>query len=141
MADVKGVNYTLEEAGLSSGKLDRGVWRGKSRVYFDRYEAVALAIGSTIKLGPVKLQKGIRIKSVKIYHDALGAATIDVGDVGDPDRYIDGADVSAVGKADSDRPDGANYKVTGTDDDSILLTTIAAALNGTIVAEIETSEE
>lgn len=145
MADVRAVNNTLSQAGTSNSLFDRGVFRGKLRIYEDTYEAAALAIGSTIKVGPNKLRPGVRVESIKVFHDALGAATIDVGDTDDPDRYIDGADVSAVGKAESDRPDGANYKVIGSDagtvDDEILITTIAAAITGTIKVQIITSEE
>jgi hypothetical protein len=145
MAAVKGVNFTLVEAGTSNSLLDRGIFRGKIRVYQDSYEAAALGIGSTIQLGPNGLQPGIRIIGIAIYFDALGAATVDVGDADDADRYIDGADVSAVGKAESDRPDGANYEivgqVAGTTDDIIVLTTIGAAITGTIKINIFASEE
>lgn len=145
MADVKGVNFTLDEAGTSGSLLAAGTFRGKNRVYVDSYEAAALAAGSTIKLGPKQLQPGIIIIGIAIYFDALGGATVDVGDADDADRYIDGADVSAIGKSESDRPDGANYAIVGqfagTTDDIILLTTITAAITGTIKIQIFASEE
>lgn len=145
MADVRAVNNTLSQAGTSGSLLDRGVFRGKLRVYEDTYEAAALAIGSTIKVGPNKLRPGVRVESVIIFFDALGAATVDVGDTDNPDRYIDGGDVSAIGRIVSNLPDGASYKVIGSDagtvDDEILITTIAAAITGTIKVQIITSEE
>lgn len=141
MADVKGVNYTTDEAGQSIDLLDRGSFRGKARVYIDSYEAAALAAGSTIKVGPVQLQTGIIILGIKVFFDALGGATIDVGDADDADRYIDGADVSSAGMKDSDLVDGANYKVTGTDDNIIVIKTFTAAITGTIKVQIFASEE
>lgn len=140
MADYYGVQATKTLTPTGANIVDPGLLGGRVRCMVDTYEAAAVAAGSTIQMGQA-LPKGARVLNVILAHDALGAATVDVGDADNADRYIDGADVSSAGVVGSDEAalvDGLAYKVLGTgatasgDDKTILITTISAAITGTI---------
>lgn len=139
-SDVLGDNYTKSITPTPVNKLARGLLDGKVRCHTELYEASALAAGSTIKIGK-KLNKGDVIKSITLWHDALGSATISIGDAASAARYKAATSVSSAGRIKSDEDaskiDGINYVVTGTNDDVILLTTASAAITGTIKAQIE----
>lgn len=142
MSAVKGVNFTLDEGGTSKALLDRGTFRGKLRVYEDSYEASGLANPSTIQIGPLKLQKNVKIVAIILSFDALGGSTtLSVGDAASATRYINAVATNAAGSKRSDLVDGMFYKVTGTNDDIILITLGGGVATGTIKIAIITSEE
>ena len=141
MAAVKGVNYTKQESPTSENLLAPGILGGRIRTLTETYEAAALAAGSTIKLGR-DLKAGSIIMGIQLNFDALGAATVDVGDSDTADRYMDGIDVSAVGQSDAIQIDGLHYVIgTNSGDETIQILTIANAITGTIKATIFYSEE
>ena len=133
MAAVKGVNVTLHDAG---GQGDNAIENGEVNIQLetwnDEYEASALASGSTIDIA--KLPAGAKVQKIEIYHDALGSATVDVGDSDDPDRYtLAPVWLSAARSFSSDTADGKGYEVgTNTGDDVIQLLVTGAVVTGTI---------
>jgi len=140
MATVKGVNRTILDATDTSHTLSAGKQGGILRVALDTYEAAAAASGTVIEIGG-DLPVGANVVDIKITHDALGAATIDVGDAEDPNRYLNAYDVSSAGSTFiSALADGANYAVdnttASTPDTQILITTASAAITGTIKSAI-----
>jgi hypothetical protein len=136
MAAVVGVNTTKVDAGTKQDNwIDQGLIKSGLKVMTDVYEAAALAIGSTIKVA--NLPAGARVHRVDLAFDALGAATVDVGDSADANRYLGGVDVSAAGFEGGCLVDGAQYEIgTVAGDDEILITTAGAAITGTIKATI-----
>ena len=125
MASVKGTNFTNITADPVV-KIDSGEWSGKMRVQYDTYEASSLASGSDISVA--RLPKG-----AKVYFDALGSATISVGDSGAAARYIAATSVSSAGQMSMSQEGaiaGVGYENTAETD--ILLTTGSASINGTI---------
>ena len=133
MSTVYGTNYTKYRAPSPDNITDPGELAGKVRVMTDTYEASALAAASTIYMGK-PLPVGARILNVILAFDALGSATISVGDASDADRFIDATDVSSAGMVDmaeGDNVDGLLYKITAATDD-IILTTASAAITGTV---------
>lgn len=133
MATVYGVNYTKYLTPTSSNITDPGELEGKVRVMTDTYEASALASGSTIHIGK-PLPVGARILDVILAFDALGSATISVGDSSSTARYITATSVSSAGMVDmaeGDKVDGLLYEITS-DTVDIILTTASAAITGTV---------
>jgi hypothetical protein len=133
MSTVYGVNYTKNLDPVSSNITDPGELEGKVRVMTDTYEAVALALGSTIYMGK-PLPVGARIIGVTLAFDALGAATISVGDAVSPARYIAATSVASAGMIDmeeGDKVDGLLNKILSTTNE-IILTTAGAAITGTV---------
>lgn len=139
MSAVKGVQRTLMDTPTPANRVEAGLFDGRLKVSHDTYEAAALAIGSTIDMGGT-LPKNCHVIAVLVSYDALGSATIDVGDDEDTDRYIDGQDVSTAGAKLSDLVDGHGYKVdmttTSTPDNQVVITTAGAAITGTIAITI-----
>ena len=136
MSDVQGVNTTKYDAGTSDTTwIDQGLIKSGLKVWTDSYEAAALAAGQTI--GVAQLPAGAVIHGIDLEFDALGAATVDVGDSTDPNRYKNAVDVSS---ADSDTGilvDGAQYVIgTNAGDNDIIITTAAAAITGTIKSTV-----
>ncbi len=85
----------------------------------------------------VELPIGARIYGWEIHHDALGASvTLALGDVADVDRYLVAAAANAAGQL-TQGADGAiggvGYKLTGTNDRDITITTGGAAATGSII--------
>jgi len=133
MSTVYGVNATKVLDPTSENICDPGELAGKVRVMTDTYEAAALAAGSTIHIGQA-LPVGARILDVILAFDALGAATISVGDSSSTARYIAATSVAAAGMVDmaeGDKVDGLLYEITA-DTDDIILTTASAAITGTV---------
>lgn len=133
MATVYGTNYTKYQDPISTNITDPGELEGKVRVMTDTYEASALAAGSTIYMGK-PLPVGARILDVVVGFDALGSATIIVGDASDDNRYITSSSVSSAGivdMADLAAVDGMLYEITSATDD-IIITTASASITGTI---------
>ena len=136
MAALYGANITKIIAGGSGDNIVAGGQiKVTTKVFQDTYEAVAAQIADTIEI--CRLPADQTIVDVKIYFDALGAATVDVGDSDTVNRYMDAVDVSAAGSNSLDEIGGQNY-VTGTNDGdtSIIITVIGAAITGTIKAVV-----
>lgn len=134
MADYYGANATKSLTPTSGNILDPGVLGGKVRCMIDTYEAAAVGAGSTIQMGQ-SLPVGARIVGISLFFDALGSATISVGDAASAARYIAATSVASAGAVDmaeGDKVDGMAYEITGTNDTEILLTTASAAITGTV---------
>jgi hypothetical protein len=142
MATVYGVNKTLSRDPSGSNIQRPGLQAGKVRVMCDTYEAVALAAGSIIEMGD-KLPKGAIVIDVKLSHDALGSATVDVGDYEDDNRYMDDESVASANTQHFlELVDGKQYECDDTtpgdttSDRQIIITTASAAITGTIKTEV-----
>ena len=130
MASVKGTNFTNITADPIV-KIDSGEWSGKMRVQFDTFEASSLASGSDISVA--RLPKGAKVYDIVVHFDALGSATISVGDSGAAARYIAATSTSSAGQMSMSQEgaiDGVGYE--NTEETDILLTTGSAAISGTI---------
>jgi regulator of extracellular matrix RemA (YlzA/DUF370 family) len=133
MANYYGVNKTKALTPTSGNILDPGQLAGKVRVMTDTYEAAAIAAGSVIYMGD-SLPIGARILDVVLAFDALGSATISVGDSTSAARYLDALSVASAGikgMIEDDNVDGLLYEITSTTRD-IILTTASASITGTI---------
>ena len=101
------------------------------RVQYDTYEASSLASGSDISVA--RLPKGAKVYDIVVHFDALGSATISVGDSGAAARYIAATSVSSAGQMSMSQEGaiaGVGYENTAETD--ILLTTGSASISGTI---------
>lgn len=133
MTTVNSTTYAAQEAGKIA--LNAGVANASLHVITTTYEASAAAASTVINL--FKLAKGAVVQNFVVSHDDLGTSvTLDIGDAGDADRYVDGLDVAtAAGSNVGVLPDGFGY-VIGTDaehDDTLVTATIGgAAATGTI---------
>ena len=130
MASVKGVNFTKRTA-KPVEKVIASQSHGRLRVQYDSYEASSLASGSDISVA--KLPAGAIVYDIVVHFDALGSATIAVGDSADADRYITATSVSSAGQMSMSQEgaiDGFGYENTAETD--ILLTTGSAAISGTV---------
>ena len=130
MASVKGTNFTNITADPVV-KIDSGEWSGKMRVQYDTYEASSLASGSDISVA--RLPKGAKVYDIVVHFDALGSATISVGDSGAAARYIAATSVSSAGQMSMSQEGaiaGVGYENTAETD--VLLTTGGASISGTI---------
>jgi len=142
MSAVKGVNRTLADTPTPGNRLKPGEYDGRKKVMSDEYEAAALAIGSTITMGP-RLPKGAIVTGIKLMADALGATvTLAVGDAEDPNRYILATAMNTANKVVAiNAIAGFLYEVDRSDsdnlDDQITITTADAVATGTIKIEVE----
>ena len=130
MASVKGTNFTNITADPVV-KIDSGEWSGKMRVQYDTYEASSLASGSDISVA--RLPKGAKVYDIVVHFDALGSATISVGDSGAAARYIAATATSSAGQMSMSQEGaigGVGYENTAETD--VLLTTGGASITGTI---------
>jgi hypothetical protein len=130
MASVKGVNFTKRTAEPVE-KVIASQSHGRLRVQYDSYEASSLASGSDISVA--KLPAGAIVYDIVVHFDALGSATIAVGDSADADRYITATSVSSAGQMSMSQEgaiDGFGYENTAETD--ILLTTGSASISGTV---------
>ena len=130
MASVKGTNFTNITADPVV-KIDSGEWSGKMRVQYDTYEASSLASGSDISVA--RLPKGAKVYDIIVHFDALGSATISVGDSGAAARYIAATSVSSAGQMSMSQEGaiaGVGYENTAETD--VLLTTGGGSITGTI---------
>lgn len=128
MAQVLGANVTIAQS-RSDSKISDGLIQTKQRVWTDSYEAAALAAGTIVI---ADLPTGAKVQEIEVYHDALGATTLAIGDSDTADRYLAAASVAAAGKLSSDKVDGFNYVVGTNDGDNEILLTNAGAITGTI---------
>lgn len=138
MADVYGVQATKHVAGGPANTVDAGMTDSKVLVMMDTYEAAALAAGSTIQMGKT-LPIGSKIVDILIHCDALGSATLAVGDTDSSGRYITAYSVSGATKKSlttDGNIDGKQYTIDGDDDTEILLLTASTTITGTINCQI-----
>jgi len=140
---VKSVGYTLETATpitLADPRLLGGTVHSKT----DVYEAAGLAANDIIQM--VSVKEGEVVVGMLLGFDALGTgATLDVGDGGDVDRYMDGvvasaAAVARLGEAGTPGggtyiavpPDGMGYQYTADDTIDVKIATVSGTATGTI---------
>lgn len=130
---VNSTTFDAQEAGKIA--LSQGVADATLHVITTTYEASSAAANTVINL--FKLPKGVVIQNFVVTFDDLGTGvTIDIGDAGDVDRYVDGLDVAtAAGSATGITADGLGY-IIGTDtehDDTIITAKVlGAAATGTL---------
>lgn len=133
MATVDSTTYAAQAAGKVT--LSQGVADASLHCVTTTYEASAAAANTVINL--FKLQKDAVVQNFVVAHDDLGTGvTIDIGDAGDVDRYVDGLNVStAAGSTTGVLVDGLGY-VIGTDtehDDTVITAKVlGAAATGTL---------
>ena len=133
MATVNSDVFAAQEAGKIT--LSQGVSDATLHCVTATYEASAAAANTVINL--FKLPKGVVIQNFVVAHDDLGTGvTLDIGDAGDIDRYVDGLAVStAAGSTTGVLVDGLGY-VIGTDaehDDTLVTAKVlGSAATGTL---------
>ena len=133
MTTVNSTTYDAQVAGKIA--LSQGIAEATLHCVTTTYEASAAAANTIINL--FKLPKGAVIQNFVVAHDDLGTGvTIDIGDAGDEDRYVDGLSVStSAGSTVGVLVDGLGY-VIGTDtehDDTIVTAKIlGSAATGTL---------
>ena len=133
MTTVNSTTYEAQAAGKVA--LSQGVADATLHVVTTTYEASAAAANTVINL--FKLPKDVVIQNFVVAFDDLGTGvTVDIGDAGDADRYVDGLDVAtAAGSAAGILVDGLGYVIgtdTTNDDTVITATVLGAAATGTI---------
>ena len=133
MTTVNSTTYEAQTAGKVA--LSQGVADATLHVVTTTYEASAAAANTVINL--FKLPKDVVIQNFVVAFDDLGTGvTVDIGDAGDADRYVDGLDVAtAAGSAAGILVDGLGYVIgtdTTNDDTVITATVLGAAATGTI---------
>lgn len=143
MAEYLGVNATKVATPIADNITDPGELNGKVRVITDTYEAVAIALGSTIKMGK-PLPVGARILNIKLAFDALGgSSTLAVGDAVSAARFMAAGSSSSAGirdMADETTVDGLLFEVLSTTVD-IIITVAGDAITGTIKIIVEYTYE
>jgi hypothetical protein len=132
MATVNSDVFAAQEAGKIT--LSQGVADASLHCAVATYEASSTAANTVINL--FKLPKDVVIQNLVVAFDALGSGTsLDVGDVGDVDRYVDGVTTTSAGSAVGVLPNGLGY-VIGTDaehDDTVVTAKVlGGSATGTI---------
>ena len=154
MAAVYGVNFTKNypvESGSTAAQsqVDVSEVGGRMRVAYDTYEASSLASGDTISM--FKLPKGARIwQMVLVTDDLSGSGKLEVGDSGDPNRFItesicgdankvhymhpkahaSDSNVTLLGGVSGTGIDAFGYALTA--ETTVIITTATAAITNTI---------
>ena len=133
MATVNSTTYAAQEAGKIA--LSQGIADASLHSITTTYEASADAANTVINL--FKLQKDAVVQNFVVAYDDLGTGvTIDIGDAGDVDRYVDGLDVAtAAGTTTGILVDGLGYVIgtdTTNDDTVITAKVLGAAATGTL---------
>lgn len=133
MATVNSTTYAAQAAGKIT--LSQGEGNATLHCITTTYEASAAAANTVINL--FKLPKGAVVQNFVVAHDDLGTGvTLDIGDAGDTDRYVDGLAVStAAGSTVGCLVDGIGYIIgTDTEHDDTLVTAkvLGSAATGTI---------
>ena len=133
MTTVNSTTYEAQAAGKVA--LSQGVADATLHVVTTTYEASEAAANTVINL--FKLPKDVVIQNFVVAFDDLGTGvTLDIGDAGDADRYVDGLDVAtAAGSAAGILVDGLGYVIgtdTTNDDTVITAKVLGAAATGTI---------
>tara|TARA_R100001082_G_scaffold55930_1_gene30799 strand:- start:350 stop:826 length:477 start_codon:yes stop_codon:yes gene_type:complete len=149
MATVYGVNFTKYDQSDPRKMADVAEVGARMRVQYDTYEADALGAGSTISMA--RMPKGARVWNVVLITDDLsGSGTLQVGDSGDPNRFItesicgdankvhymhpkahaSDSNVTLLGGVSGTGIDAFGYEYTSETD--IIITTATASISGTI---------
>ena len=133
MATVDSTTYAAQTAGKIA--LSQGIADSSLHSITTTYEASAAAANTVINL--FKLQKDAVVQNFVVAYDDLGTGvTIDIGDAGDVDRYVDGLDVAtAAGSTTGILVDGLGYVIgtdTTNDDTVITAKVLGAAATGTL---------
>lgn len=133
MTTVNSTTYAAQIAGKIA--LSQGVADATLHCVTTTYEASAAAANTEINL--FVLPKGAVVQNFVVAHDDVGTGvTVDIGDAGDGDRYVDGLSLStSAGSAVGCLVDGIGY-VIGTDtehDDTLVVAKIlGSSATGTI---------
>lgn len=127
--NVKGVVATAVAAGGVSNKVLSGLIDGRVKVMVDSYVPDGTeGVGSTIKFGAL-IPTGANILAACLVAIDNTAATGDLGDSNDPDRYLNDANLATGGAGPLVLSTGQNYVIgTNSGDNQILLTTAGATL-------------
>jgi hypothetical protein len=137
MANVYGVNYTKELAGIYPKDFLGPEWKGKVKVLTESYTCAALASGQTIGVG--KLKKDSVFLDAIVSNAALGTSTtLSLGDASDAVRFMAATSTSSAGTqrilSTAAANKGIGYKYTA--DTEIILTVGGAAATGIIQVAI-----
>lgn len=133
MSTVNSTIYAAQVAGKIT--LSQGEGNATLHCITTTYEASSAAANTEINL--FKLPKGAVIQNFVVAHDDLGTGvTLDIGDAGDTDRYVDGLAVStSAGSTVGVLADGLGY-IIGTDtehDDTLVVAKVlGSAATGTL---------
>ena len=131
MASVKGVNIANLDA-VPAVLAGAAQAHGRLRVWFDSYEASALASGSDITVA--RLPAGATVYEAVVHHGALGTGvTLQLGDAADTDRLIGATAAASAGKimlSEDGAIDGFGYRYAAETD--LKLTVGGGAATGTI---------
>lgn len=130
------VNSNVYDAQLSAGIVfSQGVTDATLHCVTATYEASSTAANTIINL--FKLPKGVVIQNIVVAFDALGSGTsMDIGDAGDVDKYVDGVTTTSAGSAVGVLPDGLGYVIgTDTEHDDTIVT--AKVLGGSATGTIK----
>lgn len=121
-----------DSTAVTEGRFYEHQAPGAVRVFNETYTAAAaLAANSVIKMMPVKA--GTKIIDMKVKFSAFGTGrTVDIGDGGDVDRFLDGGDVAAAGVLSCSASAGFFHEYDA--DDTIDITVLGGTmpLDGTI---------
>ena len=133
MATVNSTTYAAQIA--SKVALSQGVANATLHCIMTTFEASATAANTIINL--FKLPQGAVIQNFVVAHDDLGTGiTVDIGDAGDVDRYVDGLSLStSAGSNTGCLVDGIGYTIgTGTAYDDTIVTAkiLGNAATGTL---------
>jgi len=136
----KGINRTIMDAITPATILDPGLAGGSLRCMIDSYTGTAAETGATltVEMGG-DLPKGARVVGVTLQAAAIGAITIDVGDVVDTNRYITAAVPSNCSYIDNVTA-GAGYEILTEPEATLptnqILMTLSAACAAVVVTLI-----
>lgn len=133
MTTVNSTTYEAQTAGKVT--LSQGVADATLHCITATYEASSTAANTIINL--FKLPKGVVIQNIVVAFDALGSGTsMDIGDAGDVDKYVDGVTTTSAGSAVGVLPDGLGYVIgTDTEHDDTIVT--AKVLGGSATGTIK----
>ena len=133
MTTVNSTTYEAQEAGKVA--LSQGVADATLHCITTTYEASSTAANTVINL--FKLPKDVVIQNFVVAFDALGSGTsMDIGDAGDVDKYVDGVTTTSAGSAVGVLPDGLGYVIgTDTEHDDTIVT--AKVLGGSATGTIK----
>ena len=128
---ANGTNYGYMASGLAPASYMGPEWEGKLRVTHDSYTFASAAAATTVNVGV--LRPGEVFMGGFVVNAALGSGvTLQLGDSGDDDRYMDAAAASSAGNINARKAEGIGYKNTGTTDIAIVLKTAGAEASGAV---------
>jgi hypothetical protein len=125
MSAVLGVNATKQSSGFTGANIIDQGYRGLERCIYDEYEASALATASTITMGEY-LPVGAVVTDIVFMWDDMGSTvTFKAGVSADDDKFVVASTnvTTANGSTRINNVDGLGFKVTGTSDTQVIVTT------------------